>query len=120
MIQIKVSKTEFNKINTLLPEIFPNVAFTLIWQDEVLVTLGFHDSAPCVVGFDLDLEGYNKILDTLDDIEFEAFNIFPNCSRFYGNIAYRKYLKYGCLYPILQNAEKISNIKDAATIITSY
>ena len=107
MLQIKVSKTEFDKINALMPEIFPNVAFKLISMDEILVTLGFCDSAPCIVEFDLELEGYNKILDTLDDIEFEAFNIFPNCSRINKNAAYRKYLKYGDLYPILHNAEKM-------------
>ena len=107
MLQIKVSKTEFDKINTLLPELCPNVSFTLISQDDVLVSLGFCDSAPCVVEFDLSVEEYNKILDMLDDIEFTAFNIFDNCSRIHRNAAYRKYLKYGCLYPILHNAEKI-------------
>ena len=115
MLQIKVTKTEYDKINTLLPEFSPGVGFKLISQDDVLVSLGFCDSAPCVVEFDLDLEGYKKILDTLDDIEFVAFNIFDNCDRILNNIAYRKYLKYGCLHPILLNAHpniQKNNIKE--------
>ena len=100
MLLIKVNENEYDKIQTLLPDIFPNVKFTLKSQDDTLATLGLCESAPCVVEFDLTTEAFYEMLDELNDIEIDAYNTPSN------NLAREKYEKYGCLYDILFNAQK--------------
>lgn len=107
MLQIKVNKDEFDKINMLLPDVCPDVAFALKSQDDNLAALGLCDSAPCIVEFDLTAEQFIEMLDTLSDIEVDAFNTPDGRAPSKNTPAYQKYLKYGCLYEILYNAERI-------------
>ena len=101
-----MNKNDYQKIKTLLPQICPDVKFSLISQDDNLVSLGLCDSAPCIVEFDLSAKEFNEMLDELDDIEVNAFST-PNKEFSQSeNLAYQKYLKYGCLYQILYNAKK--------------
>ena len=106
MVRLKVSKDEFDKINSLLPDICPNVPFSLKVQDDNLMKLGFCESAPCIVEFDMSTEEFNEMLDTLDDIEVDAFNTPHGSYPSRNSPAYQKYLKYGCLYDILFFAER--------------
>lgn len=109
MLQIKVNKEEFDKINTLLPDICPDVSFALKVEDENLVSLGFCDSAPCIVEFDMSSEEFYEMLDTLNDIEINAFNVLDRDEPSRSDPAYQKYLKYGCLFNILFSAQRIYN-----------
>ena len=106
MLQIKVNKDEFEKINALLPDVCPNISFALKLQDDNLEALGLCDSAPCIVEFDLSTEEFYEMLDILNDIEIDAFNT-PGSTHDESNLAHQKYLKYGCLYDILSNAEMV-------------
>ena len=109
MLKIKVNKTDFDKINTLLPDVCPNTSFALINEDENLMKLGFCDSATCVVEFDMSVKDFYEMLDTLNEIEIEAFNTNNEKYSPELDLAYKKYLKYGCLYDILYNSERIYN-----------
>ena len=101
---IKINKKEYDKIKTLLPEVCPDVTFTLQSQDDTLEVIGLCDSAPCLVKFDLTTEGFCEMLDELNDIEIDAYNTPSGSEPSNTNLAYQKYLKYGCLYDILHNA----------------
>ena len=107
MVQINVSRDDFDKINALFPEIFPDVVFSLKVQDDALVKLGFCDSAPCVVEFDITAREFYDILEELIDLEINAYNTSNGREPAKENPAYQKYLKYGCLYEILYIAEKV-------------
>ena len=106
-VSLKMNLDDYLTISKLLPDVCPDVSFFLKEADHNLVKLGLCKSAPCVAMFILDNNQFNEMLDDLNDIEFEAFNtphgVYPSES----NPAYRKYLKYGCLYDILSNAEII-------------
>lgn len=105
MIQIKVNKYDFDKIDVLLPDICPDVCFSLKSHDDNLVLLGFCNSAPCIVEFDMSAEEFYEMLDNLNDIEIDAYNTPNGVEPSATTPAYQKYLKYGCLYEILYNAE---------------
>lgn len=107
MLQLKMSRNKFDKISALLPDICPDVSFSLKVQDENLESLGFCDSAPCIVEFDMNIDEFYEMLDTLEDIEIDAFNVPDRDEPSLSDPAYQKYLKYGCLYEILFFAEKI-------------
>mgnify|MGYP006991682958 CR=1 FL=1 len=105
MIQVYLNTSEFNKISELLPDICPEVKFTLKAQDDNLVKIGLAESAPCIIEFDTSVEDFYDMLDTLNDIEIDAFNtndIEPSER----NTDYQKYLKFGCLYDILYTAKR--------------
>ena len=97
MMKLILDKIAYEKVEVLLPEICPNIDFELETIDENLEKLGLCKSAPCVVRFKLNES------DTLLDIEVDAFNVVNGEN----SIEYRKYLKYGCLYDIFYNAEKV-------------
>lgn len=105
MIQVYLNTSEFNKISELLPDICPEVKFILKAQDDNLVKIGLAESAPCIIEFDTSVEDFYDMLDTLNDIEIDAFNtndIEPSER----NTDYQKYLKFGCLYDILYTAKR--------------
>lgn len=104
MIQIQVNTDEFQKIKNLLPDICPEVFFELKCQDHNLVNFGICDNAPCIVEFDLSIDDFYEILDLLNDLEIDAFNTNSGMDPEADDYAYKKYLKYGCLYNILYNA----------------
>lgn len=107
MVQLKINRDDFDKIKSLLPDICPAVSFSLQIEDNNLVKLGFCNSAPCVVGFDMSVQAFYEMLDTLNDIEIDAFNGLDSTELSRNTPAYQKYLKYGCLYDILFMAEKV-------------
>ena len=106
MVRIKVDRDDFVKINTLLPDLFPNVNIALKEQDEMLEKLGFCHRAPCIVEIDVTVSGFYEMVDALNDLEIEAYNTPYGGEPSSENITYQKYLKYGCLYDILYVAEK--------------
>jgi hypothetical protein len=55
----------------------------------------------------MDIDGFYEMLDTLNDIEIDAFNVLDSDEPSRSDPAYQKYLKYGCLHEILFFAEKI-------------
>ena len=107
MVQIKMNRDEYNKIQILLPDICPQIGFSLKVEDDNLVVLGLCDSAPCIVEFDMTDSEYEEMLDDLNELEIEAFNTPHGTYPSESSPAYQKYLKYGCLYDILSNAEII-------------
>lgn len=109
-VVLKMSKDDFDKVSTLLPDICPDVDFTLKVQDDNLVALGFCDSAPCIVEFDLTVMEFCDMLLELDSIEEEAFDLPYDREPSLDDPAYQKYLKYGCLGEILFHAERIYQI----------
>ncbi|MBQ4568560.1 MAG: hypothetical protein IJA62_00645 [Ruminococcus sp.] len=107
MVKLTLDISSYNRIKTLLPEICPEVEFHLEYIDENLDKLGFCKSAPCFVAFELDEQGFNELIDTLSYIEIDAFNTPNGENPKSDSFAYHKYLKYGCLFDILNNAEII-------------
>ena len=107
MVQLKIDRDDFDKIKALLPDICPEVSFSLQTEDDNLVKLGFCDSAPCVVEFDMRAREFYEMLDTLNDIEVDAFNVPDSSESLRNTCAYQQYLKYGCLYDILCEAERV-------------
>lgn len=107
MFQIKTSKDDYNTIQALLPDICPDVSFSLKSEDTNLYSLGFSKSVPCIIEFDIAVREYYDLLDKLGDIETDAFNTPSDTYPRKDNPAYQKYLKYSCLYTILSNAEMI-------------
>lgn len=107
MVQLKINRDEFDKIQSLLPDICPKVSFSLKTEDDNLVKRGFCNSAPCVVEFDMSAQTFCEMLDTLNDIEIDAFNVLDGSEPSRSDPTYQKQLKYGCLYDILFMAEKV-------------
>ena len=88
----------------LLPEIVPDLKFTLMIKDDNLQELGFVKSAPCTVNFDIDAEGFEKILDMLMDIETAAYNLSEEEE---DSAEFKKYQRYKNLWGILYNAKQL-------------
>ena len=109
LISLKMNLDDYNKVEKLLPDLRPDVAFFLKEVDHNLAKLCLCESAPCVVNFNLNEDEFQELLFTLDDIETEAFNTPNHREPSESDPAYQKYLKYGCLYGILFNAEKITD-----------
>ncbi len=107
MVKLIIDKLSYNKIKNLLPDISSEVEFYLESVDENLEKLGLCKSAPCVVVFDLDTQGFENLLDVLSYIEVDAFNTKNGEHPKATDYQYQKYLKYGCLFDILNNAEII-------------
>lgn len=105
LVSLKINKNDCIKIERLLPEICPDVSFYTVAEDYNLELLGLCESALCVVVFNLDNDEFKELLDELNNIEIDAFNTKYGEHPKQDNSAYQKYLKYGCLYEILYNAE---------------
>lgn len=103
-----MNKDECDKVQTLLPDICPIADFSLKVEDGNLAKPGFADSAPCVGEFGLTINEFYELLDELNNIEIDAFNTPNGTYPLKSDPAYQKYLKYGCLYDILYNAEIIT------------
>ena len=104
LISLEMNFDDYKKVKTLLPDVCPDVSFSLKEKDENLVFLGLAKSAPCIVVFHLNEEEFEEMLTTLNFLEIDAYiDDVPNENSF----AFKKYLKYGCLYDILYNAGKI-------------
>ena len=120
MVQMKMNKDEYNKIQILLPDICPQIGFSLKVEDDNLVVLGLCDSAPCIVEFDMTDSEYEETLDDLNELEIEAFDTPHGTYPSESSPAYQKYLKYGCLYDILSNSEIIEKQRSEITPLFSY
>lgn len=105
-VSVKMHKDDYNKVETLLPDICPDVACFVKEADHTLVDMGLCKSAPCVITFGVGTEEFYEMLDMLNDVEIDAFNT-QGTSHDESSQAYQKYLKYGCLYDILSNAEMV-------------
>ena len=104
MISIVISDEEYMELLRLLPEIVPDLKFTLMIKDDNLQELGFVKSAPCTVNFDIDAEGFEKILDMLMDIETAAYNLSEEEE---DSTEFKKYQRYKNLWGILYNAKQL-------------
>lgn len=107
MVKLNLDRTSYNKVENLLHDIYPEVEFYLESIDENLEKLGFCKSAPCIVAFNLDAQGFEALLDGLSYIEIDAFNTKNGEHPKVEEYEYQKYLKYGCLFDVLNNAEII-------------
>ena len=107
LVTVKMSMADYEKVENLLPELFPDVSFFVKEADHNLKNLGLCESAPCVVVFNLDSNEFAELIDKLDDIEVDAFNLLLSDKPSREHPAYQKYLKYGCLYDILFLAERV-------------
>ena len=105
-VSVKMNMDDYNKVETLLPDVCPDVACFIKEADHALVNLGLCESAPCVITFGVGAKEFYEMLDMLNDIEIDAFNT-PGSTHDESNLAYQKYLKYGCLYDILSNAKMV-------------
>lgn len=106
-MKLQLDKNDFDMVSSLLPDIYPNVAFSLKVQDDNLVKLGICDVALCIVEFDLSIEEFSDMLDGLIDIEVDAFNSTDDTDFLLTTQSWQKYLKYGQLYSVLFNAKII-------------
>jgi hypothetical protein len=74
MIRLNLELPQYRRLEKQLPDICPDVKFYLESSDETLVKIGLSDVAPCVVAFELDDDGFEKMLDDIVWIEICAFN----------------------------------------------
>ena len=65
MIKLNLELPQYRRLEIQLPEICPDVKFYLESSDETLVNLGLADVTPCVVVFELDDDGFEKMLDDI-------------------------------------------------------
>ena len=107
LVSLKMNLDDYEKVEKLLPDLRPDVSFSLKEADHNLVRLGVCRSAPCIATFILDSDEFENMLLDLMDIETDAFKTGNGLPPKEATPAYQKYLKYGCLYDILSNAEKI-------------
>lgn len=107
MIYLEMEKPLFDVIQSRLPEVCPNIEFSLIATDEALQELGLRKYTLCVVGFDLDAEGFKKMMCELEQIEVDAFNTPDGKPPKSNDPDYQRYLTYGILWDILYNAHEI-------------
>lgn len=104
-MKFHLNKNDYEKVLHLLPELFPDIAIRLEACDDNLVALGLCESAPCIVSLNINQENFEEIIDELINIETDAFNTKHGEYPKEDSPVYQKYLKYGCLYGILYNAE---------------
>ena len=87
MISIVVNNEEYLELLRLLPEIVPDLKFTLMMKDDNLKEFEFVKSAPCIVNF--ETAAYNLSEEEEDSAEF------------------KKYQRYKNLWGILYNAKRL-------------
>ena len=104
MIRLNLELSQYQQLEKQLSDICPDVKFYLESSDETLVKLGLSDVAPCVVAFELDDDGFEKMLDELVQIEIDAFNTENSKNPPEDNEYYQKYLKYGWMFDVLHDA----------------
>ena len=106
MFLLETNKELYIKIKEAMFQLYPEIKISLISCDDVLEKMGFCDSAPCVLGFDLTKNEMDALLDDLMQIETEAFNTpdgkYPSCN----DPDYQRYEKYGWLYDELSRVKK--------------
>ena len=107
LVSLKMNMVDYEKVEELFPDLFPDVAFFLRTVDHALVDLGLCKSAPCIATFNLDGNEFEDVILDLIDIETDAFNTPNGTPPKDNNASYQKYLKYSPLYTILSNAEKL-------------
>lgn len=105
LIYLNIDKERYTQINTLLPDIWPNVKIDLLSVDENLEKLGFCESAPCLVSIDLSEDEYEQLLDELMDLEIDAYNTPDGKSPPDNDPAYIRYRKYGWMWDVLYSAQ---------------
>ncbi len=107
MIYLEMDKSSWEIINNRLPDICPNVKFSLLVIDDNIKALGFCSSELCIVGFDMDETCFDGMLLDLTDLETDAFNTAGRKPPHKDDPDYQRYLKYGILWDILFNAKQI-------------
>lgn len=106
MIYLKIERSHYDEMKTLLPDICPNVEFSLVVADENLKLLGLCSDVPCIVAFDLDKDEFNQMMDELIQLEIDAFNV-PGGDPPPDDPDYQRYIKYGWMWDVLFDAEEI-------------
>ncbi len=104
MIRLNLSEPLYREIKKLLPDICPDVKFSLKTTDDILATLGFCDVPPCVVAFDLNDSEFEEMLLELIQLEVDAYNTPDGKDPKEDDPYYQRYLKYGWIYDVLFNA----------------
>lgn len=104
MIRLNLELPQYRRLEKQLPDICPDVKFYLESSDETLVKLGLSDVAPCVVAFELDEDGFEKMLDDIVWIEICAFNTEDGKDPLEDDEYYQKYLKCGWMFDVLHDA----------------
>lgn len=104
MIRLNLELPQYQQLEKQLPDICPDVKFYLESSDETLVKLGLSDVAPCIVTFELDDDGFEKMLDDIVWIEICAFNTEDGKDPPEDDEYYQKYLKYGWMFDVLHDA----------------
>ena len=69
MIYLEMEKSSFDIVQYRLPDVCPNVRFSLIATDKNLHTLGFSSDELCIVAFDLDNEVFKDLCEFLNKVE---------------------------------------------------
>lgn len=106
MLYVETDKITYNRIKTLFPDLRPDTKITLIACDDNLERLGFCDSAPCLVGFDLTFDELDVLLKELIFMEANAYNTSNGYDPTDYDPDYQLYVKYGWLYNILYYAKE--------------
>ena len=107
MIYLEMEKSWYDIVECRLPDVCPDIRFSLIVADENLSKLGLGADAPCIIGFDLDDNGFRAMMSDLEQLEVDAFNTPDGKEPKRNDPDYQRYLTYGILWDILYNARKI-------------
>lgn len=101
MFYLETDKKTYLRIRNLLPDIKPSINMTLVSCDDNLELLGFCESAPCTVSFDLSRDELDDLLDDLTALEINAYSSEGGELAPKSHPARQKYEKYGWLYDVL-------------------
>ena len=101
MFILDTTKKEYDRIKTLINELFPEVVTVMMNCDTNLEKLGFCLSAPCSLGM---LVSREKLDEMILEIEFiEMAYAYGD-----GREAERKYDRYGCLWDYFKSAKELT------------
>ena len=99
MFIVETTKKEYDNIQILMSELFPEIKTVLINCDANLERLGFCNSAPCTFGILVAREKLDAMMEEVMSIE-TAYA----CGE--GREAERRYVKYGCLWDYFYYAKE--------------
>lgn len=109
MYKLKIVRKVYERLKESLEEFRPNIKIELINCDIMLEKLGFCESAPCIVYVDLEEKEMGVLLDDLYQLEIDAFN--GNQEPEDDDPLYVLYKKFGWIYDVFIEAEKIESYK---------
>lgn len=113
MLYVETNMCSFEKIEKLLPDIYPSAKLSHIVTDYTLCNLGFSKMPFCIFALDMTWDEYENMMNELIQLEIDAYNTKDGKEPAKDDPYYQKYLKYGWLWDLFYQANENGKIKDS-------